>query len=136
MILFAYGSLRPGYWNARHFLEDEGLVSIGPATTADNFQLYVQNGNVPCAVFGGSTPLIGDLWDIPAPLVEVIHRLESGYKRSTIIVKNAKGEEIVASIYYVNHPEDSPYSGDQDILVKSGDFKDAVSPRGELLIKR
>jgi gamma-glutamylcyclotransferase (GGCT)/AIG2-like uncharacterized protein YtfP len=82
-VLFVYGTLLPG--EPSHELL-EGARPLGPAKTAPAFQL-VDLGPYPALIPGGTTSVVGELYELPASMLAAIDVHEGHpvlFKRVTI----------------------------------------------------
>jgi gamma-glutamylcyclotransferase (GGCT)/AIG2-like uncharacterized protein YtfP len=74
--VFVYGTLRAGQPNHRLL---RAAQPLGAATTAAPFIMY-DLGAFPAIVAGGTTPVVGELYEVSASTLQSLDRLE-GYPR-------------------------------------------------------
>lgn len=93
--VFVYGSLMTGFGNNR-LLEDSRLIS--PAETLPNYEM-VSFGAFPGVIPGGSTRIIGELWEVDVDTLERLDDLESNGRFYTREIRNLAGPLGTAWIY-------------------------------------
>ncbi|HVU07838.1 MAG TPA: gamma-glutamylcyclotransferase family protein [Verrucomicrobiae bacterium] len=124
---FFYGTIRSGYWNSHRITNTSKLIA--PAVTEEKFRLFIQRGNVPCAVpTPDGYPLVGEVWELSDADAQWVQWLERGYQFKTTTV-TAGSQRINAGIYFCEQAEDSPYYVSDQREEHSGDFSNAVKPK-------
>lgn len=68
LVLFVYGTLLSG--ESSHALL-EGASALGPAKTSPAFELF-DLGPYPALVAGGTTAVVGEIYEVPRPMLAAI----------------------------------------------------------------
>lgn len=98
--VFVYGSLLRGEYNHR-LLAHAKLV--GSARTKPSFALH-DLGSFPGVVAGGSTAIVGEIYDVDGPTLERLDRLEGHphlYRRDLVELEMRDATELAYIYVYV-----------------------------------
>jgi len=112
--IFTYGTLMAGQPNHRLLARAK---RIGPARTQPRFDL-VDLGPFPGMVTGGTTAVLGEVYEVDRETLAALDRLEGHprfYERKTIRLANGQW---IATYIYPQRPSGRP-------LIESGDWRNA-----------
>ena len=118
--VFVYGTLRSGEPN-HYLLDDRALV--GSVCTEPAFEL-VSLGAFPAMVAGGTTAVVGEVYEVDAVTLAALDRLEghpSFYERRPIVLDD--GDEVLAYLLSPEQAQGRP-------RIPTGDWLD-TKPRKE-----
>lgn len=90
--VFVYGSLMSGLYNHRLL---EGARLIGQDRTRSAFSLQ-DLGSFPAMAAGGSTAVVGEVWEVDAPTLAELDRLEGHprlYQRTRVVLASRRHAE-------------------------------------------
>lgn len=110
--VFVYGTLRMGEYNSP-LLGDARL--IGDFKSAAKYTMYDINGGFPAIIGGGSTQIVGEVYEVDDATLARLDRLEGHpnfYRRDPIDVEGFEGEVIA---YFMPRAADYP-------VITSGDW--------------
>ncbi len=117
--VFVYGTLRSGQPNHYHL---RGQHLLGQARTTPSFNL-VSLGHFPAMIHGGTTAVIGEVYEVDGQALEDMDRLEGHpgfYRRESIALED--GRQVLAYLL----PKDQSYN---TTPIPSGDWMDAATQR-------
>lgn len=104
-LVFVYGTLKQGHGNHQHFLESSsGVNFLGSYVTPSRYTMYALGG-FPGVREGGTTPITGEVYQIPENVFKRLDRLEgypSFYGRKKIPTKFGEAWIYLVSEEYVN----------------------------------
>lgn len=116
MRIFVYGTLMSGFDNWDSLMRTADL--IGPARTVPAFTMYSTTSSFPMVMRGGTTAILGELYEVGIETLERLDRLEGHphwYRRE--LVQLADGTN--ASMYLIQEKPSWP-------IVIDGDWKKYV----------
>lgn len=101
-LIFAYGTLKRGHYYHDDYLGEPGAQFISPATTSNDYSLYIAHGLPHLVREPADKGVKGEVWLVDDGMLKNIDNLESHplvYKRDIIDVVKDSGETITVWAY-------------------------------------
>jgi gamma-glutamylcyclotransferase (GGCT)/AIG2-like uncharacterized protein YtfP len=111
-LIFVYGTLKRGH--VRHFALAAQRY-LGEATTRPRYRM-VNLGSYPALIEGGSSAIVGELWEVDATCLALLDEIESVadsyYRRGSVALAPPYDDLSVEAYFYDSDVSDLPDHGE------------------------